>query len=271
MSIKSILCAYSGEASEMSSLQAAIAIAKRTGASVTGVMRLERPSIERLFGSHVSDALIDELLRADAEKLKAVRARFAETMAAAGLQDASDFIDLDPTSDSSVSDLARCFDLTITGPSAEDGAAARFSAHPDLTALQSGRPVLVTPENAEPGGPAERALVAWDGKRAAARALADALPLLADNAEVALLTVGAPPASAELLVRNIGRHGLRVQAVAAPRSGTIADTILEEAARRQAQLIIMGAYEHSKFSHDLFGGVTTAVIRNAPVPVFMAH
>ena len=55
------------------------------------------------------------------------------------------------------------------------------------------------------------------------------------------------------------------------KSGSVANTILSEAKKDSARLIVMGAFEHSKFSHDLIGGVTTDVMAKTHVPVLMAH
>ncbi|MBO6854545.1 universal stress protein [Maritimibacter sp. DP4N28-5] len=93
--------------------------------------------------------------------------------------------------------------------------------------------------------------------------------------KVTILIVGASlpkmPEGTDI-VTHLRRHGVDVEQVERPKGKNgIADVIQRTAAELGAKLIVMGAYEHSKFSQDLFGGVTHEVIRSSQVPVFMSH
>ncbi|MEM7670052.1 MAG: universal stress protein [Pseudomonadota bacterium] len=122
----------------------------------------------------------------------------------------------------------------------------------------------------------ERALLAWDGRRAAARALSDAMALLESSVAVTVLTIGTGPAAERAegrdVVSHLERHGVSVdwRNVANPPAG-IAKCILDIADETAAGMLVMGAYEHSKFSEDLLGGVTNTVFRDAKVPILTAH
>lgn len=272
MICKSILCPYSGDASRGSGLKHAIKLARLYDAHLTGVMRHGRPLLERRFAAQIPEHLLQTLHDADNAKAKDVAARFRSVTAEAGLADRAEFIDLNPARHGPMAEFARSFDLIVTGAHAvtsDDD--AHLSANPDMLALQSGRPVVVVPDGYDAPGLASHALVAWDGKRSATRAVADALSALTGKISVTLLSVTTAPKNTDHLVRNLQRHGIDVQARTVSKSGSIADTILREAEKDDARLVVMGAFEHSKFSHDLFGGVTTDVIRNSKVPVFMAH
>lgn len=138
--------------------------------------------------------------------------------------------------------------------------------------MRSGRPVLVVPNDYTAAGLAERALVAWDGNRASARAIADAMDILAEKAQVVPLSVGKDlQESTDRMRQNLERHGVTVTVEQRPKSGSVADTILAAASEHDAKLVVVGAYEHSKFSHDLWGGVTTEIQAKSKVPVFMSH
>ncbi len=216
--------------------------------------------------------MLEILHKSDPEQIVQISDRFDEMVAEAGLAEHSDFVDLDPTRGETLSAFARNFDLVVTGAHSDLAQEDHMSAHPDLIALRSGRPVLVVPNGYEADGLADNVLVAWDGKRSSARAVGDAMPVLETKAKVTLLTVGAEAApDTDYMVRNLERHGINTELVVAPRAGSIAETVIEGAAKADAKLIVMGAFEHSKFAHDIMGGVTTDVIKTSPVPVFMSH
>lgn len=271
MSFKSILCAYSGETALGSGLAHAIKLAKHHNAFLTGVLRHGRPLIERRFAAHIPASLIAQIQEADSQRVQEVSSRFKAQLEAEGLLAQSDFVELHPEEEGPVSEFARSFDLVVTGVHSEAANEEHLSAQPDLIALKSGRPVLVVPDGYSSESLADRALVAWDGKRSAARAISDAMDILAEKASVTLLSVGSAPRGTGRMVENMKRHGIQVRARTVSKSGSVANTILSEAKKDSARLIVMGAFEHSKFSHDLIGGVTTDVMAKTHVPVLMAH
>jgi nucleotide-binding universal stress UspA family protein len=137
----------------------------------------------------------------------------------------------------------------------------------------SGRPTLVLPESA-PLGPLEltTVVVAWDFSRAAARAVADAIPMLEGAKTVRIVTVTNEKVidckrSSEELAKNLSRHGIDVivdQVDAAGRS--IGNVLKQEVADYNADLLVMGAYGHSRFSEFVLGGATKSSCRSRRVP-----
>ncbi|MGO4304378.1 universal stress protein [Cupriavidus sp. RAF12] len=145
--------------------------------------------------------------------------------------------------------------------------------------LESGRPVLVVPSAGEFQHVGQRALVAWDGGREAARALHDALPLLAGSAvelfcastaTQALRTDAAPVSHA---ARLLERQGATVSIHHSPAGAdmVIGERMLSCAADFDADLIVMGAYGHGRFRELVLGGVTRTLLSSMTVPVLMAH
>ena len=165
--------------------------------------------------------------------------------------------------------------MVITGFHSHQSKEAHRAASPDMIALTSGRPVLIIPQNYSSQELADHAMVAWDGKRSASRALGDAMSILETKPKVTVLTVGnaEPDArSIEVLLRNLERHKITANHVhRSGRGRKIAIEIEDTAAELGAKLVVMGAYEHSKFSQDIFGGVTHEVMRTTRVPVLMSH
>lgn len=272
MAIKSILSAYSGDASKGSGLRHALHLAKHHNAWLTGVLRHSRSDLERTLRGAVPKNFLKPFLEAEEVRFAEIAERFRTITAGSGLEDRSDFVELDAEKGLTLSEFARSFDLIVTGAHSHSENEAHISANPDLIALRSGRPVLVVPDGYQADGLADHALVAWDGKRSSARALGDAMIGLEEKAKVTLLTVGTQQApGTEYLLRNLERHGIEANIVLKVRQGSIAETILSTVQDISAELVVMGAFEHSKFSHDVFGGVTTDIIGKADVPVFLSH
>jgi nucleotide-binding universal stress UspA family protein len=140
----------------------------------------------------------------------------------------------------------------------------------------SGRPVIVVPPGAA-GFRAGRILVAWDGSGRAARAVADAMPLLraAESVEIVAVTgekdLSSLVPGAEL-APHLARHGVNVAVTVVPaEEGDVAETLRAHARRSGADLVVMGAYVHSRLREWLFGGVTRSLLGASPVPVLMSH
>lgn len=271
MTIGSILCAYSGDPERGSGLDHAIRIAQHYDAFLTGVIRHGRTFIHSQSSIYLPGSVLQQLRDNEQRHIEAVAARFMEVTSAAGLSGRADFVDLDTVEHGPLTDFSRAFDLVVSGHHPESEHDANMSSHPDLIALRSGRPVLVVPQGFRAAGLADKAVIAWDGRRAATSALVAAMPVLEDKAQVSLVSVGDAPRNTERLVANLARRGLSVDAATVPRQGSVAQTIVGEAQARGARLIVTGAYEHSKFSHDMQGGVTTEILDEADVPVLMAH
>lgn len=275
MSIKNILCAYSGEEAASSGLAHAVKLAKHHNAWVTGIVEHNPSYLERRFSASLSEDIIQGLHQQDDDRIKELEQRFIAQVSKAGIKAPHDHIIVEGRSRDTISSIARAYDLIVVGPHENAMSEDHFSAHPDMIALQSGRPVLSVPDGYASEGLADHAIVAWDGKRSAARALGDAMDSLEDKAKVTVLTVGKtefemPDGGG--IMSHLERHGINAVHLHVERKGrSIARTIEDSAAEINAKLIVMGAFEHSKFSHDLFGGVTTEVMKTAEVPVFMSH
>ncbi len=169
---------------------------------------------------------------------------------------------------------ARLHDLTIVD--AEPEALVPDRELIGALLMGSGRPLLVVP----PGWDtfqARRILFAWDGSARAARAAADALPFLqaAEAVEVVAVTgekdlpVTVPGAD---IAPHLTRHGVNVKVRPLPAlRGDVAETLRNHATLTLADIIVMGGYVHSRLREMVFGGVTQSLLRQSPVPLFMAY
>lgn len=141
--------------------------------------------------------------------------------------------------------------------------------------FEAGRPVLLLPEDGGDSFRLERVVLAWDFGRAAARALADALPLLRQAKEVRVVTVLADKqaptsASGGELVAHLARNGIHAvfQEVERARR-TVAEVIETESAG--ADLLVMGAFGHSRIRDFFLGGATRHVLAKPALPTFLSH
>jgi nucleotide-binding universal stress UspA family protein len=150
---------------------------------------------------------------------------------------------------------------------------------PEEVILACSRPVLVVPfARRRLDRIGTNVVVAWNGSREAGRAVQDAVPLLAMSGAVTVLLVDpeedADIELAEDLVLHLARHGLyaRTQVIRRELSTlSVSDTLLAQVADLDADLLVMGAYGHSRLREMILGGVTRDILRNMNVPVLMAH
>ena len=275
MAIKSILAAFNGEPTARAALALAVHLAHQRDAHLTGVLAHGVARARSQLAPWLTEELDRVIQSREAEARKDIARRFWEIVGEADKSRAA-FFDVtgDPTA--AMVDFARTYDLVVMGRFEVEAGAEHFAASPDVVALQCGRPVLIAPPEHEGGADFNRAVLAWDGKRAAARALGDAIHLLPPKARVTVVSVGESEDAYRRPERDpveqLRRHGFDAdfKLLAASRRG-IADALLAAADEAGADLMVMGAYEHSKFSEDLIGGVTARVLKGATVPTLMAH
>lgn len=149
---------------------------------------------------------------------------------------------------------------------------------PEYVTLHSVRPVLIVPH----AGPADftgnRILVAWDGSMEATRAITNAIPFLkrAKSVTVALFNPSAQlDVHGELPGTDIGlylaRHGIAIEVLQQETEADIGSALIKLASDHGYDLIVMGAYGHSRFREIMLGGVTRTVLGQMSVPILMSH
>jgi nucleotide-binding universal stress UspA family protein len=224
-----------------------------------------------------TDKLLRELQQKAAAALSdEARARFDSVMKPAGMP-RTEWRTAEGERAGAVALHARYADLVVvnqTEPDAPD--ATHFG---DAVLLSVGRPVLLVPYAGEIRKFAENVLVCWNASREASRAVTDALPLLARAANVTVLSVdgsatgtghGESPGSDIALY--LARHGVRAEVSRTPATAVdVGNVILSRAADLGADLIVMGAYGHSRVREIVLGGATRTLLQSMTVPVLMSH
>lgn len=172
---------------------------------------------------------------------------------------------------------ARYADLAVMGQG-DDGEALDDPELPTVVATTTGRPVLIVPRAGKFDQVGDRVLVCWNTSREATRAVADALPILQKAQHVTVLAVnpddgakhGAMPGAD--ISHYLARHGVRAEANRTYAEDIdVSDAILSRASDLGCDLIVMGAYGHSRMREWIFGGVTRSIMRTMTRPVLISH
>jgi nucleotide-binding universal stress UspA family protein len=145
--------------------------------------------------------------------------------------------------------------------------------------LGAGRSVYLVPQGRRPNNPIGTVLVAWADTREATRAINEAMPLLRLATRTQIIFVKSPKeggddAAAAMtdLAANLDRHGAKVEIAVIERGhGSTAEVVLEQGRRVAADLIVAGAYGHSRMREWLVGGVTRELFERSEVPLLVAH
>ena len=173
--------------------------------------------------------------------------------------------------------MARRYDLSVVMQSDNENG-VNNDILIEATLFGSGRPVIIVPYIQKEGLKLDRIVCCWDGSRAAARAINDALPLLQKARAVELLIVTDEKTRSEREIRGVeigshlARNGIRVEIEILPATDIdVANVILSRVAECSANMIVMGGYGHSRLREFVLGGATRGVLTAMTVPVFISH
>lgn len=212
------------------------------------------------------------------QRANQLEAAFSEKLQSAGIT--SEWRSLESFSgDSGVAGLssARSADLVIVAQPSPNAKAP--TADLETLIFESGRPVLVAPFAGPAVSSFKRVLVAWNSSREASRAVFDALPFILAAEQVEVLVVDPednPARPAEHagtgISATLGRHGANVTVTRMESGGKGIDEVIEQrVAERAIDLVILGAYSHSRLREFLFGGVTRTVLKSMSVATFLSR
>jgi nucleotide-binding universal stress UspA family protein len=286
MDIKTILVPLSGTPMDARTLAVAAPIAKRYEAHVTALFAAPDPSAIPMAmmtdgtGLALSEGLFETLQKQIEQRRDQAEASFAAWRKSAKLSAAKR-----PAAGASAAlvieigeaaELVRAHgvvaDLVILPLPGSDEAGSELVLEAAL--FDGGRPVLAVPDVATPAPLADAPiLIAWNGSAEAAHALTAALPFLAASRQVTVLHAGEGDRRAMLnpVTAYLARHGIKAATRGVADHGDAGKTILDEAERLGAGLLVIGAYTHSRVREFIFGGVTSHVLRHARLPVLTAH
>ncbi len=279
MQYKNILVYLDKGASNKERVNTAIAIATAHSAQLTGVVvnALPNSSILSRLGIGKGEALMEQA-RVSAQT---IIERFHQQTEKAGIEADTRVIEcLEGKAPEKLARMARIFDLSIMRQANPDKPNADFiSELTEEVMFSSGRPVFFMPYIGAHNIPCKRGLIAWDGSKAATRAIHDALPILEIMDKVTILIVDAHKIEhytdlkpGEALSRHLTAHGVNNVVSRVPKGEASTSTvILNELSDTGADVLIMGGYGTPKLREVMLGGVTRTLFECMTVPVFMSH
>jgi nucleotide-binding universal stress UspA family protein len=171
---------------------------------------------------------------------------------------------------------ARLKDLSLVPVRAHDDQSEKIV---EALIFESGRPILICPEEFAADLPVafDNAVIAWDHTAPAARAVADALPMLQQAANVRIVTATDRKTPAEqesglALVNHLVEHGIKATFETVKIDGSSVGKVFEAYVKAKAiDLLVMGAYRHSRLNEIVWGGATKTVIGRPPCWVMMSR
>jgi nucleotide-binding universal stress UspA family protein len=277
---KDLLVATTGRGDDAAAFSTACALAAPGDGHVAVLVQVRVPMPDSgggmgMFPVDAYVALRDQLrLQADADC-----ARWRESLRRAGVMgEVRLSMDAWSSPPQTAAQQARYADVAVIGLG-EAGSLPLEVHDPVAKVLSgSGRPLLVVPQGCEPAA-FDRVVIAWQPGASATRAVHDALPLLARARAIHVLCVD--PARGESahgdepgadIARHLARHDLAVTVHVESGGGDEpGEMLLRRCRELGARLLVMGGYGHSRFREWALGGTTRHILRNATLPVFMAH
>jgi nucleotide-binding universal stress UspA family protein len=287
MTMGSILVHLEEQPGLVSVLTTALLAGRRFGAYLSGLH--VRPGMPRLVpvapeGAFIpATEIVEDLERADRELSRRLRDTFESFMRAhevpvghgmlAGEQPVADWQEEVSPGTEVLGSIGRVFDLIVVGRPVAGAAAPSMSAL-ETALFESGRPILIAPP-ATPTALGNHIVIAWNGSTETARTIAMTMPFLEQAAQVLVISVeeGMVPGPtgqqvAQGLVRNhVPARSRHVQA----QGRSVGAALLAEAAEAGADLMLKGAYTHSRLRQMIFGGATSHILGAAELPVIMAN
>jgi nucleotide-binding universal stress UspA family protein len=255
----------------------AISLASQFGAHLTGLAFALEPSIPASAMGGIAGDVIDSAIVEAERQAKAAISAFEIAAKKQGILSEHRMVTaLVADAVNRFGEIARHYDLSVVlQPDPDSGSANDLFLESVL--FGSGRPVVVVPYIQKEPVKLDHVVCCWDGSATAARAIADAAPLLAKakNVELLIVTNGRQKKNEEVgadMATHLARHKLNVT-LQRISSGDIdvGNAILSYVADRDADFLVMGGYGHSRWREFFLGGATRQILSSMTLPTLMSH
>ncbi len=274
--IKDILVNLPVDSKRAAGADYAISMATAFDAHITGVAFAYEPVEVGSVFDGASASFIATFRQQNEAAANAAIAKFNETARRAGLAAETHVLSASTGGAANIfGRMGRTYDISVLGQTEPDGSPAEDLIL-EAALFSSGHPVLVVPYIQRAPVKLDRVLLCWDNSRNAARAFADALPLLKRAKVIDVVTIATSEKRNELpgadIAHHLARHGLKVELkrIVAPDTD-VPNTILSYVADSSADLVVMGGYGHSRLREFVLGGATRGMLSAMTVPTLMSH
>ena len=273
MAIKNILIHTDSSVASDHRIKVAIQLAQQHQAEISSVYVVPDYFIPTYYEAQISAEIMEQSTKLALEKAQKAEDRHQQIAEKAGMS-MNSIIDQGNLI-SKVGYYARYTDLLVLGQSNSDDPDNLSEALADNVALEGGTPCLVVPYTEPDMAIGQRVLVAWNASRESARALRDSLPILQRAEKVNLLSIGSKSDDDEQdisITNYLGQHGVEAEIHYDPaKTAHPGEAIVDYANAINVDLIVMGAYGHSRLRELVLGGSTRFLLHNMPVPIFISH
>lgn len=280
MAYKSILTILSDPETAPALLETAIALSHQQGAHLIG-LHAETPQYAMIYAPmDIPDTqAVLELAQLAKERGDALEKMFIERTGKEDLVSEWRRVSLAAGfAGHGVIDTARCSDLILCGQ-IEDRLSGPLRNDLEALLFESGRPVLFVPSKFALDKPIDRVIVAWNGSREAARAVFDSMGFLEAAKDVEILSIDSEDDSSiaasmagAAFAATLARHNIAVTTKHIDSNGEKFDAIIKRRlVETKADLLVMGAYTHSRLTERLFGGVTNTLMKSMPTLTLMSR
>jgi nucleotide-binding universal stress UspA family protein len=279
MSYKSIVVQLDMSARAHPRLEYALRLARQFDAHLTGVFSAFTPDPRSFYVMAGAADYYEAHRKTRQERHGALERIFHAELLRAGVT--GQWVDYPDSAGEAISRYARYADLVVAGQDDPDDPESFIADHyPETLVMTAGRPVLFIPYTGVFPTLGAKIMVAWNGSRESARAVQDAMPLLQRAERVTVVRLneskgetGAnriPGADVALL---LARHGVKAEVAALDGVNDVpmGEMLISRAADLGADLVVMGAYGHSRWQELVMGGATRTMLASMPVPVLMSH
>jgi len=254
-------------------LSLAARLAQESGAHLAAVLAQNPPHVPGAVRAEIGDMFLQSWRLQARDAAARVAAAVAKAGKAAGIE--IEFRTVEGRSEAALMLHARYADIAVIGQAAEGDDPEQARTIESLL-FGAGRPVLIVPARGSYDTAGRHVMCAWNASREAARAIADAMPLLRAADRVTVLSVDPDGSATRIagadIALHLARNGVDVTAsVTYTGDLAVGDAILNRAADLGADLLVMGGYGHSRAREAIFGGATRHVLDHMTLPVLMSH
>lgn len=274
MTIKTILLHLSNDSQLDARIEAALGLAAENNAHVIGLYTIAQVTVPTSFMGYVPPEFIEQSRKSEEENAAKAKARF-ESLAAK--VDCSIEVAIEEGyAPDLLNEHALSVDLVIVGqgdPEAENNAQTRYIA--EEIVVSSPRPVLIIPFAGNYKNFGSHVVVGWNNTRESSRALHDSFPFLEKAEKVTLLRVNATEDETyetEHIIAHLKRHGIDANFKSGHWPGiSVGDAILDSLVDYSGNMLVLGAYGHSRLREMILGGVTRNILEHMTAPVLFVH
>lgn len=276
MSLKSIVVHLDENPAVEQRIGIAVQVARRFRGRVRGIYSTRKTRAEVDIGELAPREVARRI--SEREAREHTQSLLTRTAAAAALGEVEvDVLGTNPVDEALA--VMRCADVSVLSqPDFENDGGGIDRRLLENALLGAGGPLLVLPRVQSTFEVGQNIVIAWDGGREAARAMRDALPMLASAARTTLLSIGSPQRlhedvehSQARALRFLAAHGVSTKARRMECTIDPAELLLSQLSDLEADLLVMGAYGHARVREIILGGMTRTTIEKMTVPLFMSH